>query len=104
MADESGDVGSQIGNNHLLKAIQDYLPIEDPLEMEFIALTSLSMCSANSFLPWMSMDGLRPDAEIPEDLVSDGIVNAETVRLDKVKLHQKLRELVQARQVARAYR
>ena len=62
---ESGMVGSQIGKEHLLRAAYDYLPIEDPLEMEFIFLNSLAMCSANSFLPWMGIDGRRPDAEIP---------------------------------------
>jgi hypothetical protein len=89
---------------HLIDAAEDYLPSEDPLEMEYIGLTSLAMCSANSFLPWMGMDGLRPDGEIPDELVTDGIVDGKSGRLKKVKLHQKLKELAQARQHARAIR
>ncbi|MBW1963574.1 MAG: ATP-binding protein [Deltaproteobacteria bacterium] len=97
-------LGSLIGMQHLLETSEDYLPSEDPLEMEFIGLTSLSMCSANSFLPWMSMDGLRRGAEIPDELSSDGIVEKKTGRLDKSKLHQKLKELAQVRHYARAIR
>lgn len=100
----SASVGSKISKTHLLKAANDYLPIENPLEMEFIGLTSLSMCSANSFLPWMSMDGLRPDSEIPEELITDEVVNKKTGYLDKTKLHRKLNESSQARQFARALR
>ena len=101
---ESGTIGSSIGEGHVMRAAEDYLPSEDPLEMEFIALTSLSMCSANSFLPWMNMDGLRPDGELPQDLIEEGIVNKDTGRLDKAKLHQKLNVLAQARQAARSMR
>jgi len=101
---ESGQTGCPIGGDHLIRASEDYIPIEDPIEMEFISLTSLSMCSANSFLPWMSVNGLRPDTQIPEDLISDGIVDPKTGRLNKTKLHQKLRDLAQARQYARAWR
>jgi hypothetical protein len=72
--------------------------------MEFIGLTSLSMCSANSFLPWMGMDGLRPNAVIPKNLVEENIVDSKTGRLDKIRLHQKLNELSHARQYARAIR
>ena len=89
---------------HLTGAAIDFLPSDDPLEMEFIALTSLSMCSANSFLPWMSMEGLRPDAVIPQELITDNIVDAKTGRLNKVELHIKLRDLKRARQYARAVR
>jgi len=101
---ESGNVGSPINKENLIKGSYDYLPIEDPLEMEFIALTSLSMASASSYLPWMSIDGLRPDAEIPKELIADGIVDEKTGRLNKINVHQKLRELAQARQYARAIR
>jgi SpoVK/Ycf46/Vps4 family AAA+-type ATPase len=101
---ETGAIGSNIKMKHLIDAVEDYLPSEDPLEMEFIGFTSLAMCSANSFLPWMGMDGLRLDAEIPDELVTDGIVDEKSGRLNKVKLHQKLKELAQARQHARAIR
>ena len=42
--------------------------------------------------------------EIPKELTSEGIVDEKTGRLDKTKLHQKLRELAQARQYARVMR
>ena len=101
---ETGSIGGPINMKHLAGAAADFLPSEDPLEMEFIGLTSLSMCSANSFLPWMSMEGLRPDAEIPQELITDNIVDAKTGRLKKVELHIKLRDLKQTRQYARAIR
>jgi len=101
---EKKKVGTQIGMRHLEQAAAEYLPVEDPLEMEFISLTSLAKCSSSAYLPWMSMEGLRPDAEIPAELVSEGIVDEKTGRLDKMKLHQKLRELAQARQYARIMR
>jgi hypothetical protein len=50
------------------------------------------------------MDGLRPNAVIPENLVEENIVDSTTGRLDKIRLHQKLNELSQARQYARAIR
>lgn len=96
--------GNPIGMKHLMAAAEDYLPSEAPLEMSFIALTSLSMCGANSFLPWMSMEGLREDAEIPEDLIADNIVDPKTGRLNPEALHLKLGELQRARQYARSLR
>jgi hypothetical protein len=101
---EADQIGSLIGKKHLMQAAEDYLPSEDPLEIEFIGLTSLSMCSANSFLPWMGMDGLRPNAVIPENLVEEKIVDSNTGRLDRIRLHQKINELAAARQYARATR
>jgi hypothetical protein len=101
---EAGKIGSLIGTKHLMQAAEDYLPSEDPLEMEFIALTSLAMCSANSFLPWMGFDGLRPNAVIPEYLIEEKIVDSKTGRLDGIRLHQKINELAAARQYARASR
>jgi hypothetical protein len=72
--------------------------------MEFIGLTSLSMCSANSFLPWMGMDGIRANSVIPATLVEEKIVDSNTGRLDRIRLHQKINELAAARQYARAIR
>ncbi len=96
--------GNPIGMKHLMAAAEDYLPSETPLEMSFITLTSLSMCSANSLLPWMSMEGLRDDAEIPENLIADDIVDPKTGRLNREALHVKLEELQRARQYAKAMR
>ena len=101
---DTGKIGGPIGMKHLMDAAEDYLPSEDPLEMDFIGLTSLAMCSANSFLPWMQIDGLRPDAEIPQNLITEQIVDEKSGRLDRMKLHQKIRELARARQFARAIR
>ena len=85
---EKKKVGSHIGARHLEQAATEYLPVEDPLEMEFISLTSLAKCSSSTYLPWMSMEGLRQDCEIPKELTSEGIVDEKTGRLDKSKLHQ----------------
>jgi AAA+ superfamily predicted ATPase len=105
IADEKlNKVGSSISGDHLLQAVKDYLPIENPLEMDFISLTSLSMCSANSFLPWMDEDRMREGVEIPKPYLADGIVDEKSGRLDRVKLHQKLDELARNRQLARIMR
>ncbi len=69
---EKKKVGSQIGARHLEQAANEYLPVEDPLEMEFISLTSLAKCSSSAYLPWMSMEGLRQGCEIPKELTSGG--------------------------------
>ena len=101
---ETGIIGGKIGMKHLADAASDHLPSEDPLEMKFIALTSLAMCSANSFLPWMSMGGLRDAGEIPEELIADNIVDPGTGLLNKVELQLKLGESARARQHARIIR
>ncbi|WP_419656039.1 putative AAA ATPase chaperone [Desulfosarcina variabilis str. Montpellier] len=105
IADETlRQVGSTLDEKHLLLAAQDYLPIENPLEMEFIRLTALSMCSANSFLPWMDGTKIRSNNEVPQSLIADGIIDKKTGRLDRTKLHQKLNELAQTRQMSRIMR
>lgn len=101
---ENGKVGSDIENKHLLKACADYLPIENPLEMDFIKFTSLSMCSSNTFLPWMNFNGLRSKADIPKELITDNIVDKETGCLNKQNLHKKLSELTYSRQMSKATR
>ena len=104
IADDTRKPGTPITGSHLMQAAQDYLPIENPLEMEFISLTALSMCSANSFLPWMNGGQLREGSVIPDEYISEGIVDKNTGRIDRVKLHQKLGELSHARQYSKAMR
>jgi hypothetical protein len=52
----------------------------------------------------MAMDGLRPNAAIPEKLIEEKIVDSKTGRLDRIRLYQKINELAQARHYARAMR
>jgi hypothetical protein len=65
---ETGTVGAGIQHQHLLAAAQDWKPTHDPLEHEFLALKAVQLTSFRSMLPWMSQQGKRPDAEIPEYL------------------------------------
>jgi SpoVK/Ycf46/Vps4 family AAA+-type ATPase len=65
---KSGTVGTVIQHQHLLAAAQDWKPTHDPLEHEFLALKAVQLTSFSSMLPWMSQQGRRPDAEIPEYL------------------------------------
>ena len=100
---ESGELGSVIDGEHLKVATEDHLAAEDPLELEFIRLNSLSLCSAQSLLPWNGLNGLRHQREIPVDLLKDGFVSPDG-RLDIYALGQRLHELRQSRQMARGMR
>lgn len=95
-----GKLGSVIESQHLQAATRDHLDADDPIELEFIRLRSLAMTSSQSLLPWNGLDGLRPCAEIPRDLIEQGIVDANG-RLNTVNLNQRLRELAAQRQEAR---
>jgi SpoVK/Ycf46/Vps4 family AAA+-type ATPase len=97
------NIGSMIQEEHLIAAAKDHLNAEDPMELEFIRLISLSLCSAQSLLPWNSINGLFDDAEIPADLIEDGIVNKNGT-LNLIKLNEKLNLLRQERQYARSMR
>lgn len=101
---ESKKAGAAIKKTHLVASAEDYLPSEDLIEMKFIVMTALGMCSANSLLPWMNMDGLRDPSEIPQEFIDDGIVDAKTGRLNKIQLHKKIKELSDVRYAARATR
>ncbi|RJX17038.1 MAG: AAA family ATPase [Desulforudis sp.] len=96
----AGKLGSVIENQHLQAATNDHLDADDPLELEFIRLRSLAMTSSQSLLPWNGLNGLRPGAEIPADLLEQKIVDANG-RLNTVELNQHLRELAGQRQQAR---
>ena len=104
-ADEkTNKVNSAIKAEHLFEAATDYLPIENPMEMDFISLTTLSMCSANSFLPWMDGDHLHKDGRVPKAYLENGIVDESTGRINREKLHEKLGELAKNRQLSRIMR
>ena len=89
---QSGIVNSTINHRHLLTAAQDFKITYDITQHEYIALKAVEMVSFSSLLPWMGLDGKRPDAEIPsylQDIVDpDGYV-------DSTKLTTHLRELEQ---------
>ncbi len=84
---ERGRVGSDIEARHLAEAADNVICREDDVEMEFIALTALALCSFQSLLPWNDHNGLRTGAEIPENLLSSGIVGRDG-RLDRKRLHE----------------
>lgn len=56
---ENGKMGTDIGTEHLGKAVKNQIGRENEVEMEFITLISLSLCSLQSLLPWNDFDGLR---------------------------------------------
>ena len=93
---EKGEMGVAIGKNHLLKAARNQIDREDEVELEFIALVSLSLCSLQSLLPWNDFNGLREGAEIPENLLKDGVINNDG-RLDRNRLQEAVSDLKQRR-------
>jgi SpoVK/Ycf46/Vps4 family AAA+-type ATPase len=99
----SGETGQVLGLSNLETAAYDCLNPEDPLELEFIRLTSLSLTSAQSLLPWNGLAGLRDLADIPADLREMGVVSDDG-RIIKNVLHERLRALASERQSARMMR
>jgi len=97
---EKGVLGSPVETHHLQAATNDHLGTDDPLELAFIRLRSLAMTSNQSLLPWNSLNGLRPGAEIPADLLEQEVVDNQG-RLNTTILNQRLRELAAERQEAR---
>ncbi len=59
-------------------------------------MTSLSMCSLQSLLPWNGFAGLRTAAEIPDQLLERGIVGHDG-KLQLDHLHNVISELKQQR-------
>jgi len=99
---ETGKVGSVICNKHLLAAALDYKITYDTIQHEYIALKSIEMVSFSSLLPWMSLSGKRPNAQIPAYL--EGIVDAETGHVDAAKLSERIRALERALYTQKAMR
>lgn len=99
----AGETGQVLGLDHIESAAHDCLNPEDPLELEFIRLTSLSLASSQSLLPWNGLAGLRALVDIPMDLREMGVVS-DNGRLEKTTLHERLRRLAAERQTARMMR
>ena len=93
---EAGAIGAQIAAGHIEKAVQNHIGREDVIEMEYISLVSLSMCSLQSLLPWNGFDGLRNSSEIPDLLLQRGVVDSSG-HLQLGHLHKVISELKQQR-------
>jgi SpoVK/Ycf46/Vps4 family AAA+-type ATPase len=93
---EMRQIGSEIKKDHLLQSIHDHISREDVIEMEFMTLISLSICSSQALLPWNSIDGIRDSGGIPEGLIEKGIVSNKG-RLNRGKLQELISELKQIR-------
>jgi len=89
---EHGVRGSEVSREHLVRAAQDTLTRENVLEMEFLQLVALSLASRNSLLPWNDISGLRPGAEIPDWLLSLGVVE-KSGRLKEPRLYEVLNQM-----------
>ena len=102
LADRSGkNHGAVIGFEHLHKALQDHMPSDDPLELEFLTLCSLGRCSKQALLPWNSIDGLRDPEAIPNDLVQRGLVDPVSGLLNRERLEQVTKEISKQRSMQR---
>ena len=100
---ENGQIGSDIKKKHLVRAAKNQISREDDVEMEFIALISLSLCSPQSLLPWNDLSGLRPDGEIPKNLLENGVISHGGI-LDKDRLHDAISSIKQRRHTERMMR
>jgi len=100
---ESGNMGMDIRQEHLVAAARDQIRREDAVEMEFMALVSLSICSSQSLLPWNNRNGLRAGAVIPKMLLEAGVVGNDG-RLDQARLQESIAELKQRRHMGRMMR
>lgn len=93
---QAGEIGANIAGEHVEKAVQNHIGREDAVEMEYISLVSLSMCSLQSLLPWNNLNGMRPGTEIPDQLLQRGIVESDG-KLQLDRLHEVISELKQQR-------
>jgi transitional endoplasmic reticulum ATPase len=100
---DSGKVESAIQGKHLIQAAQDHIPREDMVDMEFMTLVSLSICSSQSLLPWNSYEGLRKETEIPQKFLESRIVDQEG-RLNLVDLQREISLIKKRRYSQRAMR
>ena len=89
---EAGSFGSQIRHKHIALAAANHIEREDPVELEFLELTALSLASSQDLLPWNDETGLREGAEVPERFLGLGVVESDG-RLNSARLHQVLNEL-----------
>ena len=88
---EQGRYGSPIAKRHLERVARLYQPKHDPIEHEFLALTAVTGCQFQAYLPWMSWDGRRKDVEVPVYL--EDLVDRESGSVDQPALRRRLEEL-----------
>lgn len=100
---ESGYLGTPVHKKHLMKAMENHIAREDDLEMEFISLVSLSLCSHHSLLPWNTSSGLAQNSVIPENLIESDVVD-KSGRLNKRNLYERISEIKLLRKSERAMR
>jgi transitional endoplasmic reticulum ATPase len=100
---ENNKIGNELQKRHLIKASQDHISREDDLELEFIALMSLSLCSLQSLLPWNDFSGRRSGVEIPQNFLESGVVSPDGI-LDKNRLHEAISSIKQRRHTQRMMR
>jgi len=96
-------MGTKIEKKHLTNAVENHIDREDEIEMDFIALISLSLCSLQSLLPWNDFNGLRTGAQIPQRFIESGVVSHDG-RLVRTKLFEVISELKRQRHTERAMR
>ncbi len=100
---EKNQMGSDIEKRHLTHALKNFIDREDEIEMDFIALVSLSLCSLQSLLPWNNAHGLRNDGHIPDKFIESGIVSHDG-RLIRAKLFKVISEIKKQRHTERIMR
>ncbi len=100
---EKVKMGSKIEKKHLTNAVENHIDREDEVEMDFIALISLSLCSLHSLLPWNDFNGLRTGTQIPQRFIESGVVS-QNGRLVRTKLFEVIYELKRQRHTERAMR
>lgn len=87
---QNSKINSPISKENLMLATKDYKLTYDVLQHEYIALKTIEMVPFASLLPWMSLNGRRPNFEIPSYL-SD-LVNEEGYIIQE-KLYKKLHNI-----------
>lgn len=90
MADtQSGQIGTPVAHEHLLRAARLYKPNYNPLLHEFIALNAVRMTTFQDLLPW------NAGAAVPDYIQP---LLDEQGALDNQKLHNRLQQLQQVLQ------
>lgn len=88
---QARQTNTPISQQHLLAAARDTKLTYDVVKHELIALKTIAMVPKTSLMPWMSKNGIRPNAQIPSYLQS--IVDRETGLIDANRLHERIRAL-----------
>jgi hypothetical protein len=89
LADLAAEPSAPIRQVDLIRATEDHVPNEDPLEEEYLALKALSFCRFRSLLPWEAGgQGDRPETPYYVDPLLDA-----DYQLVPARLRQRLDEL-----------